>query len=256
MGTSSERTALYRFFGADGQLLYVGITGKPGKRWETHMRSQPWWPDVTKQTVNWHPTREAALTAERLAIRDQRPLHNARHSVGFSTLALKTAWTCPACTWETTDPVDQVEHMEQEVAKLGAGAASREDIERLTRTIERTSNALDRAEASLARANTLFAQTTHGVPPQRTQRPMAASTVAKLLDDLGQILGSDRVRLSELPALLRRHDPSWLPYRKIRGADLLAVLRKRGIRVTNTGNVPRLDPADLRQRVVTSSQHG
>lgn len=248
METSSERTALYRFFGAEGQLLYVGITSKPGKRWETHMRSQSWWPDVAKQTVNWHPTREAALTAELVSIRDERPLHNARHSVGFSTLTLKTAWTCPACTWETTDPVEQVEHMEQEITKLGADAASREDIERLARTIERASNALDRAEASLARANTLFTQRAHGVPPQRAQRPMAPAAVAKLLDDLGQILGSDRVRLSELPALLRRHDPSWLPYRKMRGADVHAVLREHGVRVTNTGNVPRLDPADLVNR--------
>jgi predicted GIY-YIG superfamily endonuclease len=248
MGNSDERAALYRFYEAGGQLLYVGITSKPGERWEAHTRSQPWWPEVARQTMEWHTDRTSALDAERTAIRQERPLYNARHSIGLSTLTLKTTWTCPACQWKTTDPVEQVEHMEQEVRGLAAGPAPREDVERLARIVERTSNALDRAEASLARAHALFSQAANGAQPRRESRPIKKAEVHKLLDDLGQILGSERVRLSELPVLLRQHDPDWLPYRKMTGTDLHAVLRKHGIRVTNTGNVRRLDPADLVSR--------
>jgi GIY-YIG catalytic domain len=34
--TAVEPTALYRFFAADGDLLYVGITKRPGPRFSSH----------------------------------------------------------------------------------------------------------------------------------------------------------------------------------------------------------------------------
>lgn len=68
-----------------------------------------------------------------------------------------------------------------------------------------------------------------------------------LLDDLDEVLGSERARLADLPAMLRRLAPSWLPYQSLTGNQLRDVLvQEHGVRVTNTGNVLRLDPQDLR----------
>jgi hypothetical protein len=76
----SERTAVYRLYGAGGELLYVGISKSFGARWEQHAYMQPWWPEVQRQTVEWHPDRQRALTAEEAAIRSEGPRHNILHN--------------------------------------------------------------------------------------------------------------------------------------------------------------------------------
>jgi S-DNA-T family DNA segregation ATPase FtsK/SpoIIIE len=68
-----------------------------------------------------------------------------------------------------------------------------------------------------------------------------------LLDDLDQVLGDDRVRLADVPALLRDLAPTWGPYRALTGVQLRDLLDDAGVRITTTGNVPRLDPADFRR---------
>jgi hypothetical protein len=67
-----------------------------------------------------------------------------------------------------------------------------------------------------------------------------------LLADLDKLLGSEPVRLSALAARLRVVAPGWQPYEKITGVRLRDQLKRAGVRITNTGNVLRLDPADLR----------
>jgi S-DNA-T family DNA segregation ATPase FtsK/SpoIIIE len=67
-----------------------------------------------------------------------------------------------------------------------------------------------------------------------------------LLDDLDEVIGAERVRLADLPARLRELAPGWGPYRGLNGAQIAEQLAAEGVRVTRTGNVPRLDPADLR----------
>lgn len=68
-------TALYRLFGP-ACLFYVGITGDLKVRFATHAALKSWWPEVTRKTVEFHATREAALGAELTAIRTEGPLHN------------------------------------------------------------------------------------------------------------------------------------------------------------------------------------
>ncbi len=84
MATNDRRsggpTTLYRFYGRDGALLYVGITLNPGKRWEKHRDEKPWWTDVTDIKLEQHPTRQAALEAERAAIIAEKPAHNIVHN--------------------------------------------------------------------------------------------------------------------------------------------------------------------------------
>lgn len=77
---TASRTALYRFFDADGDLLYVGISLNPWTRWKQHKSVKDWAEDVASSTIEWHDTREEALDAERLAIIDERPRYNVVHN--------------------------------------------------------------------------------------------------------------------------------------------------------------------------------
>lgn len=67
-----------------------------------------------------------------------------------------------------------------------------------------------------------------------------------LLADLDAIVGSQRVRLADLPPRLRALAPEWEPYRSLNGLKLREQLEQKGVRTTNAHNVPRLDPVDLR----------
>jgi predicted GIY-YIG superfamily endonuclease len=73
--------ALYRLRSGVGGLLYVGISLNLAARLAQHRDCQPWWNEVVSVQVEPHPTREAALAAEREAIRTERPLHNIQHRV-------------------------------------------------------------------------------------------------------------------------------------------------------------------------------
>jgi len=74
----SAPVALYRLYGADGTLLWVGITGSLSERFAQHAASKPWWPDVARKTVAWCQDRSDAARAEAAAIRDEHPLYNVR----------------------------------------------------------------------------------------------------------------------------------------------------------------------------------
>jgi predicted GIY-YIG superfamily endonuclease len=67
--------ALYRFFDADGQLLYVGVSAEPFRRWASHTERH-WWKKAVKFAIVWHPDEAAARAAERSAIQVEAPLHN------------------------------------------------------------------------------------------------------------------------------------------------------------------------------------
>jgi S-DNA-T family DNA segregation ATPase FtsK/SpoIIIE len=85
--------------------------------------------------------------------------------------------------------------------------------------------------------------------------PAPAIEARDLLDDLDAVLGSDRVRLADVPALLRDLAPAWGPYRTLTGVQLRELLDDAGVRTTNVGNVPRLDPIDFR-RVLAGRRAG
>lgn len=75
-GPSPGRTALYRLFDKDGELLYVGIATNPETRWGQHSGDKAWWPQVASRAVEWHDTRAQAAKAEYEAIHAERPAHN------------------------------------------------------------------------------------------------------------------------------------------------------------------------------------
>lgn len=191
MESSGERTALYRFFGADDRLLYVGITGRLGQRWEAHVRQKPWWPKVRRQTTEWYDSRNAAAAAEKRAIQDEGPLYNVVHAVRGQEPELRLPKFL-ILTLDASQAIAKTSKAEAEVIVNGVAARARD-----------------------------------------------------LLNDLSAVLGDERIRVSELPGLLRALAPEWEPYEKLTGVELAAALRSADVRVTNTGNVPRLDPRDL-----------
>ena len=69
-------SCLYRYFDAEGRLLYVGIAKDPDKRRREHANRSPWYPLAATRTLEWFDDRDAALRGERHAIRDESPLYN------------------------------------------------------------------------------------------------------------------------------------------------------------------------------------
>lgn len=80
MTTSSEPTTLYRFFGTDDALLYVGITKRGRRRWYEHEDDKAWWSLVVRTTTEHYLDRPSALAAEKYAIETEHPLFNIVHN--------------------------------------------------------------------------------------------------------------------------------------------------------------------------------
>lgn len=69
-------TTLYRAFAEDGTLLYVGIAGDPGRRFNEHALLSAWWTEAARLTLAHYPSRASAMSAELAAIRAERPVYN------------------------------------------------------------------------------------------------------------------------------------------------------------------------------------
>jgi predicted GIY-YIG superfamily endonuclease len=76
----SQPTTLYRFYDAAGRLLYVGIAGNPGRRFNEHSRDKAWWSQVARSSMEHFATREEALWAEEVAIKVEQPAYNVVHN--------------------------------------------------------------------------------------------------------------------------------------------------------------------------------
>lgn len=72
----SEHTTLYRLFDQHGRLLYVGISGNPGRRFSQHAGDKHWWGDVADVKLVHYRTRAEAEDAELYAIRSEHPAYN------------------------------------------------------------------------------------------------------------------------------------------------------------------------------------
>lgn len=78
-----DRTALYRFYNGDDELLYIGISNDPDFRWKAHRygSARKGWPqEAARRTVEWHNSRPLALKAEADAIKAEHPRYNGKHN--------------------------------------------------------------------------------------------------------------------------------------------------------------------------------
>lgn len=79
-------TSLYRFYNANGALLYIGITNSIPRRFDQHSGDKPWYLEVTTMTVEHHPDRPTALQAEKNAIKAEQPRYNIQHNQAISSM--------------------------------------------------------------------------------------------------------------------------------------------------------------------------
>ncbi|TCC10906.1 cell division protein FtsK [Kribbella soli] len=85
-------------------------------------------------------------------------------------------------------------------------------------------------------------------------RPVQIET-RDLLADLDEVLGDDPRPIADVPALLKRHAPTWTPYQGLTGKALRELLeREHGIKVPSTGNRYPLDPVTIRDAIVRREQ--
>jgi DNA segregation ATPase FtsK/SpoIIIE, S-DNA-T family len=68
-----------------------------------------------------------------------------------------------------------------------------------------------------------------------------------LLEDLDEVLGDEPVPAADIPALLARLAPKWMPYKRMTGKSLRTELADLGIKVASTGNRWPVDPVTVRE---------
>jgi predicted GIY-YIG superfamily endonuclease len=81
----TKRNTLYRFYDDSGQLLYIGISMTPWERFRQHRADKPWWDEIATITKENHNSREEVLSAEKEAIKAERPMHNVQHNRAQAT---------------------------------------------------------------------------------------------------------------------------------------------------------------------------
>lgn len=82
----SEETDLYRYYDANSQLLYVGISLSTLARATQHRSSSGWWTLIARMERTVYANRRIALQAEREAIKTENPIYNIIHTENTRTL--------------------------------------------------------------------------------------------------------------------------------------------------------------------------
>jgi excisionase family DNA binding protein len=76
-----HRHVVYKLYGADADLLYVGSTTDLAVRFYQHSVSAPWWPEVLRLEVEEHPNRAVMLDAEKRLVQELHPPYNTKHRI-------------------------------------------------------------------------------------------------------------------------------------------------------------------------------
>ena len=74
----AKPTQLYRHFGAEDELLYVGISLRSMKRLVEHRQNSDWFDEIIRVDIEHFPDRESAMDAERKAVQEENPRYNKR----------------------------------------------------------------------------------------------------------------------------------------------------------------------------------
>lgn len=107
----------------------------------------------------------------------------------------------------------------------------------------------DAAEEVIERA---MGKVAHGTPVEATA-VIEPEQKRDLLEDLDEVLGRDSIPAADVPPLLRKLAPTWLPYTSLTGRELVKQLAERGVKVPSTGNRYPLDPLTVRTALAKQS---
>jgi predicted GIY-YIG superfamily endonuclease len=77
---------LYRAFEGSDKLLYVGISGRWSERLHQHEKTSEWLERTDYVLIQRFDTREEVEKAEKLAIREEKPLYNKDHNQGYESV--------------------------------------------------------------------------------------------------------------------------------------------------------------------------
>lgn len=89
--------AVYRMYNAAGDLLYVGCTANPVKRFTlNHQYIAVWMQETTSIKLVWFPDLATALAGERQAILEENPRYNVQEG-GNSRKHRSLCQLCPKC---------------------------------------------------------------------------------------------------------------------------------------------------------------
>lgn len=119
----SELHTLYRFYDRAGELLYVGITNNPPRRFGDHRQGKDWWAQVGSIDMEHHSSRDELRAAERHAIAREAPLYNvqwneARHKGD------ELVWICDVCGGAVEDGHGYLTVSFAEIARARSAAAT------------------------------------------------------------------------------------------------------------------------------------
>lgn len=85
---------LYRFYDADLELLYIGVTSgcDPIHRWRGHRAESKWWPLVAHYSIaRFHKYWDTRAEIEKSAIQAERPRSNKQHTKSLSTFTVRAS---------------------------------------------------------------------------------------------------------------------------------------------------------------------
>jgi len=77
---NSGKTALYRWFDLNDNLLYIGVTGALATRQNSHFKRSSWAEFAASSTIEWITGRRNAELREKEAIVKEMPLFNSVHN--------------------------------------------------------------------------------------------------------------------------------------------------------------------------------
>ncbi|MFD3999887.1 hypothetical protein [Streptomyces rubiginosohelvolus] len=109
---TSERTALYRLYDAEYDLLYIGISRSPTKRLKAHAHDKNWWHCVGYVDLTWFDSYPEAKRAENAAHLSERPPYNGMGHTGLG-------WNLPGLSYD--DSVERAAVRQHLLADLDAG---------------------------------------------------------------------------------------------------------------------------------------
>lgn len=172
MPAAPERTALYRLYDAEHDLLYIGISAQLEKRFREHEHSRTWWHCVKYVDLTWFDSFPEARKAEKAAHLSERPPYNGMGHVGLG-------WDGPAATYD--DSADFVVVQKLILADLRAGKyAPGKHLWALTisRELGYSRMTTDRAMGSLAKSGHLKSRAAGFSVPQKWARACGRAVTA------------------------------------------------------------------------------